>query len=178
MLPWGMWGAPCRGYSLCLAKGAGTQDSWVLFLALRCLLPSHLGSLPPPQSALRKSRAGSLGSIPLCEVGGGPGLLGSIPLCKQREDRRPQMSRSHLTPGIGVGPAAEGPRCLGPHTVPRVTLLPFITPYPRLESGREELRGHCEGLQRELGALRQRSQELGDLAKEAQALRDEMDMLR
>ncbi|KYO28814.1 hypothetical protein Y1Q_0002214 [Alligator mississippiensis] len=48
----------------------------------------------------------------------------------------------------------------------------------RLESGREELRGHCEGLQRELGALRQRSQELGDLAKEAQALRDEMDMLR
>ncbi|KAM8973248.1 protein Hook homolog 2 [Pelodytes ibericus] len=48
----------------------------------------------------------------------------------------------------------------------------------RLESGRDDYRQRCEELDREVLELQQRNQDLTGLADEAQALRDEMDVLR
>ncbi|XP_032624043.1 protein Hook homolog 2 [Chelonoidis abingdonii] len=48
----------------------------------------------------------------------------------------------------------------------------------RLESGKEDFRTRCEGLEREVQELQHRNEELSSLAEEAQALKDEMDVLR
>ncbi|OCT59379.1 protein Hook homolog 2-like [Xenopus laevis] len=48
----------------------------------------------------------------------------------------------------------------------------------RLESSRDDYRQRCEELDRDVQELQQRNQDLTGLAHEAQALRDEMDVLR
>lgn len=50
--------------------------------------------------------------------------------------------------------------------------------YVRLENSRDDMRVRGEILEREVTELQQRNEELTSLAQEAQALKDEMDILR
>lgn len=50
--------------------------------------------------------------------------------------------------------------------------------YLRLENSRDDMRVRGEILHREVTELQQRNEELTSLAQEAQALKDEMDILR
>lgn len=52
------------------------------------------------------------------------------------------------------------------------------TVYLRLENSRDDMRVRGEILEREVADLQQRNEELTSLAQEAQALKDEMDILR
>lgn len=54
----------------------------------------------------------------------------------------------------------------------------LTTVYLRLENGRDDMRVRAEILEREVAELQLRNEELTSLAQEAQALKDEMDILR
>lgn len=54
----------------------------------------------------------------------------------------------------------------------------FLVIYLRLENSRDDMRVRGEILEREMTELQQRNEELTSLAQEAQAFKDEMDILR
>lgn len=58
------------------------------------------------------------------------------------------------------------------------TLVFKKTTYVRLENSRDDMRVRAEILEREVVDLQQRNEDLTSLAEEAQALKDEMDILR
>lgn len=54
----------------------------------------------------------------------------------------------------------------------------FLVIYLRLDNSRDDMRVRGEILEREVTELQQRNEELTSLAQEAQAFKDEMDILR
>lgn len=67
-------------------------------------------------------------------------------------------------------------QCIYPVYVTQTT-VPLIVRF-RLENSRDDMRVRGEILEREVADLQQRNEELTSLAQEAQALKDEMDILR